>query len=46
VRERIVRAFRFLQAQHIGFALAQEAFDIIDPETDGIDVPCGDGEAH
>ena len=46
VREVLVRALGFLQAQHVGLAHPQVAFDVTDPEADRIDVPGGDGEAH
>jgi len=46
VRKGVVRALGLLQAQDVGFSQPQIAFDVVDPETDGIDVPGGDGEAH
>jgi hypothetical protein len=46
VREELVRALGLLQAQHIGLAQPEIAFDVIDPQTDRIDVPGGDGKAH
>ena len=46
VREGVVDDLGFLQAQHIGGMIAQEAFDDIEPETDRIDVPGGNAQRH
>ena len=44
-REIRVRAFRLLQAQHVGLLLLQEAGDGLDAQADRVDVPGDDGEA-
>src|SRR5690606_15769736 len=42
VRELLLAALDLLQAQHVGRVLADEAFDLRDPQADRIDVPGGD----
>jgi hypothetical protein len=45
-RKAVVRAFGLLQAQNVWLGVFEEAPDLLDPQTDRIDVPCGDGEPH
>src|SRR5471032_309005 len=45
-RKGVVRAFGFLQAQHVGSCGFQEFGDQIDAQADGIDIPGGDFEGH
>ncbi len=46
MREELVGALGFLEAEHVGLAQLQEAFDVGDPQADRIDVPGGDGQTH
>src|SRR4029079_19705715 len=45
-REFVVRAFRFLQAQHVGRELQKETLDEGKAQATGIYVPGGDCKAH
>ncbi len=46
VREEFVGALGLLQAEHVGLAEPEKAFDVGDPQADRIDVPGGDGQTH
>ncbi len=45
-RKLAVHALGFLEAEHVGTVLRDEAGDRLDPQADGIDVPGGDRQAH
>jgi hypothetical protein len=44
VRELRLLALDLLQAQDVRAVLGKEAYDLIDPQADRVDVPGGDGE--
>ena len=45
-REAVVRALGFLQAEHVGPRLREEAADVPEAQAHRVDVPGRDGEAH
>ena len=45
-RKRIVDAFGLLQAQHVRPHRLDEFGDQVDAQTDGVDVPGGQGDLH